>query len=192
MWKAGMQHPIPPGSRRSPCAGARRRSAISGLILLAFFLGAPAARAAEGQGCSGGAWPLDAARAALDAAHDQVANGAELPAAEGQVLLQLVPLSDAKLPYPPARLPAETANFAGFLLLPAPAVAGRIEVSLSEAGWIDLVQDGKTVPAAAFTGVKGCPGVRKSVRFEVTQRPLVLQVSGVSVDHLKVAIAPVP
>jgi hypothetical protein len=34
--------------------------------------------------------------------------------------------------------------------------------------------------------------MRKSVRFEVTQRPLVLQVSGVSVDHLQVAVAPVP
>lgn len=187
-----MLHPIPSVSRLSPCTGGRPRSAVSGLILLALLLGAPEGRAAEGQGCSGGAWPLEAARAALDAAQTQAANGAELPAAEGGVLLQLVPLSDAKLPYPPARLPPETANFAGFVLLPAPTAAGRIEVSLSEAGWVDLVQDGKSLPAAAFTGVKGCPGLRKSVRFEVTQRPLVLQVSGVSVDRLKVVVAPVP
>ncbi|MFG1422343.1 hypothetical protein [Roseixanthobacter liquoris] len=183
---------LPPVSLPAPGADARRRAAVGSVMLLAFLLGAPAVRAAEGQGCSGGAWPLDAARAALDAAHTEVPSGAGLPAAEGSFVVQLVPLPDAKLPYPPARLPAETANFAGFLLLPAPATAGRIEVSLSDAGWIDLVQDGKSLPAAAFTGVKGCPGLRKSVRFEVTQRPLVLQVTGVSVDRLKVAVAPAP
>ncbi|MEP9365938.1 hypothetical protein [Xanthobacter sp. VNH20] len=178
-------------SRLSAPPAARRHGAAA-VFLLALGLGAPPVRAAEGQGCSGGAWPLEQAKSALDAAHIQVANGGQLPAAESAFVVELVPLSQAKLPYPPARLPPEKANFAGFLLLPAPAVAGRIDVSLSDAGWVDLVQDGKTLPAAAFTGVKGCPGLRKSVRFEVTRRPLVLQVSGVSVDRLKVVVAPVP
>ncbi|MFG1425641.1 hypothetical protein [Roseixanthobacter glucoisosaccharinicivorans] len=187
-----MQHPIPPVSHLSAPVGKPRRPVVSRVIILGFLLASQAARAAEGEGCAGGAWPLDAARAALAAAQTHVANGAQLPAAEGAFLVDLVPLADAGLPSPPTRLPAEGVKFAGFLLLPAPAVAGRIEVSLSEAGWVDLVQDGKSLPAVAFTGVKGCPGLRKSVRFEVTQRPLVLQLSGVSVDRLKVALAPVP
>ncbi|MFG1399366.1 hypothetical protein [Roseixanthobacter pseudopolyaromaticivorans] len=185
-----MLHPFPFPSPLSARPAARCLGA-AGVFFLALCLGAPNGRAAEGQGCSGGAWPLERAKSALDAAHTQLASGSQLPAADGAFVVELVPLAQAKLPYPPARLPAENTTFAGFLLIPAPA-AGRIEVSLSQAGWIDLVQDGKTLPAAAFTGVKGCEGLRKSVRFEVAQRPLVLLLTGVSVDRLKLAVAPVP
>ena len=42
------------------------------------------------------------------------------------------------------------------------------------------------------TGRSDCSGVRKSVRFELTAAPFVLQLSGVTSDNIALTIAPVP
>ncbi|MFG1461634.1 hypothetical protein V5F77_01950 [Xanthobacter sp. DSM 24535] len=176
-----------------PRRSSRTRLGAAGVFaLLALGAGPGAALTVEGEGCAGGAWPLDRARAALDGATERAVSGARLPAAEAAVILQLVPLKEAGLPYPPTRLPADGGTFAGFLLVPAPPASGRLEVSLSQGGWIDLMQDGKSLTPVAFTGVRGCPGLRKSVRFDVAPTPLVLQLSGVAGDHVIVAVSSVP
>ena len=53
-----------------------------------------------------------------------------------------------------------------------------------------MIQGGKHLPAADHTGARECPGLRKSVRFEVSAAPVVLQVSGAHADTIKVALRP--
>ena len=72
-----------------------------------------------------------------------------------------------------------------------PEKAGVYQVTLSGEGWIDLVQNGAALDSADHSGAKNCPGLRKSVRFNVGAAPVALQVSGVPGDSIKVAIRPV-
>lgn len=65
---------------------------------------------------------------------------------------------------------------------------GRYQVTLSHEAWIDIVQAGAYRPSGEFSGVHGCPGLRKSVRFEFSAAPLVLQLSGASAPVIKIAI----
>ena len=65
---------------------------------------------------------------------------------------------------------------------------GEIQFSLSDEAWIDVVQDGKTVKSAAFSGVKTCPGIRKSVRFKLAGGAAIVQFSGARKPDLKVAV----
>jgi len=68
---------------------------------------------------------------------------------------------------------------------------GRYQVTLSDEAWIDIVQADAYRPSLEFSGVHGCPGLHKSVRFEFISAPLVLQLSAASAPELKVAIRPV-
>ncbi len=72
-----------------------------------------------------------------------------------------------------------------------PAKPGLYQVTLSSEGWIDLVQEGKALDSADHSGVKNCPGLRKSVRFSVGAAPVTLQISGAPAASIKVAIRPV-
>ena len=83
------------------------------------------------------------------------------------------------------------ARYGGMLAFAAPEKPGVYQVTLSSEGWIDLVQDGASLKAADHSGVKDCPGLRKSVRFKVGAAPVALQISGVPADSIKVAIRPV-
>jgi hypothetical protein len=65
-------------------------------------------------------------------------------------------------------------------------------VTLSDEAWIDIVQDGAYRPSLEFSGVHGCPGLRKSVRFDFKQGPLILQLSSASAPSLKLAIRRLP
>ena len=53
---------------------------------------------------------------------------------------------------------------------------------------IDLVQNGASLEATDHSGVKDCPGLRKSVRFSVGAAPVALQISGAPADNIKVAV----
>ena len=64
-------------------------------------------------------------------------------------------------------------------------------MTLSGEGWIDLAQNGTALDSTDHTGAKNCPGLRKSVRFDVGAAPLALQISGAPADTIKVAIRPV-
>ena len=63
-------------------------------------------------------------------------------------------------------------------------------MTLSAEGWIDLVQNGAPLDSADHSGAKNCPGLRKSVRFNVGAAPVVLQISGAPAESVKVAIRP--
>jgi hypothetical protein len=100
-----------------------------------------------------------------------------------------VPLGDAKLPMPPERTPKANDNFAGFIQAPAPAKAATYKITLSSAGWIDVVQDGHQVKSIASTGVTGCDGIRKSVKFDLAATPFTVQLSGIESDSVGIVIS---
>lgn len=154
-------------------------------VLLGLALSANPAAAAE-QGCAGFAWNLDAERALLAAPRTE-------PEATVPVRRRLVlkPLVEAALPKPPERAPRAPGSLAGATTVTIPE-AGLYRVTLDAEAWLDVIQDGAYRRAEAFTGARGCPGIRKSVRFRLEGGRAVVQVSGTSADAIAVAVTREP
>ena len=68
--------------------------------------------------------------------------------------------------------------------------AGLYIVTVSDYAWIDLVQNDAYLKPKGFSGVTGCNGARKSVRFDLSAGPVTIQVSGVAKDAINVAFTP--
>jgi hypothetical protein len=164
------------------------RSPVTILILCA--IAAPAL-ADEPVGCDQFKWPIDKERATLTGTDlPKVVSGSRikwpLPFA---TMMSLNPFAEAKLPIPPERAPKSEGSFAGFVQIPTPAKVGTYKVTLSSEGWIDVLQDGRRLKSVAATGATGCAGVRKSVKFELSATPFVVQISSVGSDTIGIAIA---
>jgi hypothetical protein len=160
------------------------------LIVLAFAAG-PAWAAEEPSGCDKFKWPIEQARAALTSPDRvKLASGAELAALPANaVTLALVAPADAKLPTPPERAPKD-GTFAGFASVKSAPKAGVYTVSLSAGAWVDVVQDGHFLKPKAFSGATDCEGVRKTMKYELSDRPFTLQVSGAKDNAISIAIQP--
>jgi hypothetical protein len=65
---------------------------------------------------------------------------------------------------------------------------GVYRVTLSDAGWIDVIQNGRELTSAAFTGAVGCEGVRKSVKFDLIADPFVIEVTGVTSPEIGIVV----
>ena len=165
-----------------------RTSFIIALLLLA---AAPARAAEEPSGCDKFKWNIDHEKAALTAPDRQkLASGnavASLPPTG--VTLALGAVDAAKLPSSPERAPKE-GTFAGFLSFNAPPKAGVYTVSLSAGAWVDLVQDGHALKPKAFSGATDCDGIRKTMKYEISASPFVLQISGIKDNSVSIAILP--
>jgi hypothetical protein len=161
------------------------------LIALVLLGTAPAYAADEPSGCDKFKWPIDRERAALTAPdRARLASGAELAALPASgVTLALVAPAEAKLPTPPERAPKK-GTFAGFASVKAAPKAGLYTVSLSSGGWLDVVQDGNFLKPVAFSGATDCDGIRKTVKFDLSASPFVLQISGTKEDSISIAILP--
>jgi hypothetical protein len=61
-------------------------------------------------------------------------------------------------------------------------------VTLSDEAWIDILQNGAFAKSVEHSGVKGCEGLRKSVRFAFEKGPLTLQLSGAPSTKLRLAL----
>jgi hypothetical protein len=162
-------------------------------LFIAFvLLGAvPAWAAEEPSGCDKFKWNIDHERAALTAPDRvKLASGAELAAvpSTGMTLTLTTPV-EARLPTPPERAPKE-GTFAGFTSFKSLPKAGIYTVNLSTGAWIDLVQDGHPVKPKAFSGATDCDGIRKTVKFEISASPFVLQISGTKENSISIAILP--
>jgi hypothetical protein len=53
-----------------------------------------------------------------------------------------------------------------------------------------LVQDGHFLKPTAFSGATDCDGIRKTMKYEISDKPFVLQVSGAKDNSLSIAILP--
>ncbi|MEA2913478.1 MAG: hypothetical protein QOJ15_5559 [Bradyrhizobium sp.] len=162
-------------------------------LLIAFVLlsAAPAWAAEEPSGCDKFKWPIERERAALTASDRlKLASGGELAAVPSTgMTLTLRPPGEAKLPSPPERAPKE-GTFAGFASFKNAPKAGLYTISLSAGGWVDVVQDGHFLKPRGFSGATDCEGIRKTMKYEISQNPFVLQVSGTKEDSTSIAILP--
>jgi hypothetical protein len=162
------------------------------LPLALLLLGTASVDAAdEPSGCDKFKWDIAPARAALTAPdRTNVNSGGELAAVPSTGLtLALAAPADAKLPEPPERAPKE-GTFAGFANIKAVPKAGVYTISLSEGAWVDVVQDGHVLKPKAFSGATDCAGIRKTMKYQLTASPFLLQVSGAKDKALSIAILP--
>lgn len=164
---------------------------ISLLVALALLGASPARAAEEPSGCDKFKWPIERERAALTATDRvKLASGAELASLPTQaVIITLRSPADAKLPRPPERAPKD-GTFAGFTSIKAAPKAGLYSISLSGGGWVDVVQDGHFLKPKAFSGATDCDGIRKTMKYELSASPFVMQVSGTKEDSVSIAVLP--
>ncbi|MBZ9743013.1 MULTISPECIES: hypothetical protein [unclassified Mesorhizobium] len=139
---------------------------------------------AEDAGCEAFKWPVTREQA-LFAAAPSAPSGAAL-AVGAAADLALVPIDKAGFAVPPERAPAE-GTFGAVASVAVPP-DGAIQISLSGEAWIDVIQDGKAVKSSGYSGVKTCPGIRKSVRFKLASGEATVQFSGAKKESLKVAV----
>ncbi len=160
-------------------------------IALVLFGTAPALAAEEPSGCDKFKWPIDHERAALTAPdRTKLTSGNALAALPSSgITLALVAPGDAKLPTPPERAPKD-GTFAGFASFTTAPKAGLYTISLSAGGWVDVVQDGHFLKPKAFSGATDCDGIRKTMKYELSASPFVLQVSGTKENSISIAILP--
>ena len=165
-----------------------RKSLLVALLLVG---AAPAWAAEEPSGCDKFKWPIERERAALTAPdRARLTSGSEQAALPlSGITLALVAPADARLPSPPERAPKE-GTFAGFTSFKTAPKAGLYTISLSAGGWVDVVQDGHSLKPRAFSGVTDCEGIRKSVKYELSASPFVLQISGSKENAISIAILP--
>nr|AWL93448.1 hypothetical protein CIT37_15715 [Bradyrhizobium ottawaense] len=155
------------------------------------FSATSALAAEEPSGCDKFKWPIERERAALTAPdRATLASGSEqasLPSSA--ITLGLAASSEAKLPTPPERAPKD-GTFAGFTSIKS-AKPGLYTISLSTGAWIDVVEDGHVLKPLVFSGATDCGGIRKTVKYELSAQPFVLQISGAKEDAVAIAILPV-
>ncbi len=53
-----------------------------------------------------------------------------------------------------------------------------------------MVQDGHFVKPKGFSGATDCDGIRKTMKYELSASPFVLQVSGTRENSVSIAILP--
>jgi hypothetical protein len=161
-------------------------------VFIALLLfGAAPAWAAEPSGCDKFKWPIERERAALTSPdRARLVSGIELSAlpSTGMTLALRAP-AEARLPSPPERAPRE-GTFAGFAVFKAAPKAGLYTVSLSAGGWVDVVQNGGFLKPKATSGASGCDGIGKTMKYEISASPFVLQISGTTESSVSVAILP--
>ncbi|WP_315775629.1 MULTISPECIES: hypothetical protein [unclassified Bradyrhizobium] len=165
------------------------RPAATALLLT--LAASTVALATEPSGCDKFKWDIARERAALTSADRQkLASGVEVATIPATgIVLELRPTAEAKLAVPPERAPKD-GTFAGLTRITAAPKAGVYTISLSAAAWIDVVQDGKILKPAGFSGATDCDGIRKTMKYELGSQPFVLQVSGAPENTISIAVLP--
>jgi hypothetical protein len=160
-------------------------------VVLTLLSASPALAAEEPSGCDKFKWAINRERAALTAPdRANLASGSERAALPGSaVTLALVAPADAKLPSPPERAPKD-GTFAGFVSFKTAAKAGVYTISLSAGAWVDVLQDGHFLKPKAVSGATDCDGIRKSMKYELSAQPFMVQVSGARDNSVTIAILP--
>ncbi len=148
--------------------------------------------AQDASGCAKFKWSVAREQTAF-AAPDlpNVESGQSLPGVVSAAIVKLQPQAEVRFDRPPARKPKAATPFAAVLKLAPLAAPGTYQITLSDEAWIDVLQVGKEVRSAGFSGQPDCPGVRKSVKFPLQAGEITVQISGVRTDSIKVDVLPV-
>ncbi len=160
---------------------------------LAFGLGLVCAISASAKGqeantCDKFKWNLAREKAWFSSTPPEIVPGTALPAVDRAYRVSLKPGADTHFVLRPQKEP-KPQSFAAVLTFATIEKPGLYEITLSDAGWIDAIQNGERMNAVDFTGQANCPGLHKSVRFYLTRGPLTLQISNVDKDSILLAIA---
>jgi hypothetical protein len=141
-------------------------------------------------GCDHFAWPIAREKAWFDGKLTPSPSGERVTKSDEGVLLSLKPTKKFEFFLAPER-PPKPDSFSGNFVIAGVATPGLYQITLSDEAWVDVFQNGARLKSTAFTGQKDCPGVRKSVRFDLTPgTPITIQISNSAKDSIKVAIAP--
>jgi hypothetical protein len=159
------------------------------IIVLACAIAGPCF-ADEPVGCDKFKWPIEHERALLAKAISLPPDGTVSQPLAAAVKVPLAAIADAHLPMPPGRRPKTPDSNAGFVRYAALPRAATYRITISEAAWIDVVQDGKEIKSTAFSGALGCEGIRKSVKFNLAASPLVIEISGTNAREIAIAVTP--
>ena len=153
------------------------------ISLFAALAGTSFATAGEA-GCDAFKWPVTREQALFPAA-PAAQSGATLTVGQA-VDFSLATVDAISFEVPPEHAPA-AGTFGATASVTVPP-EGELQFSLSDEAWIDVVQEGHAVKSIGFSGVKTCPGIRKSVRFKLSAGPATVQLSGARKADLKVAV----
>lgn len=153
------------------------------ISLFAILASTGFAMAADG-GCEAFKWPIAREQALFPAA--QAAQSGSAMTVGQAVDFKLEPADAVPFEVPPERAPA-AGTFGATASVTVPP-EGELQITLSGEAWIDIVQDGHAVKSAGFSGVKTCPGIRKSLRFKLAAGPAAIQLSGAKDESIKVAV----
>lgn len=103
--------------------------------------------------------------------------------------LTLRPVADIAFPAATDHKPKQ-GTYGGVFSVQSLDKGGLYQITTSDEAWIDVSSDAKNVmPSVAHSGSKSCPGLRKSVRFEING-PVSIQISNAASRKLDLAIAP--
>jgi len=146
------------------------------------------ASAEDAPACSEFAWSVARERAAFAVPDlSTLAPGSALPSGTEAAQLTLQPAADVTLPVPSEKS-AKPGTFAGFVTATVPA-AGTYQLTLSDEGWVDVSQDGRTtLKSNAHSGKAGCPGVRKSLRFALNPGTVTIEISRAPGSQIKLGL----
>lgn len=106
------------------------------------------------------------------------------------IAVTLKPTAEVTLAVRPSGAPKVVAEqtFAGLFVFDRVPKPGLYQVSLSVRGWIDVIQNAQPLKDVAHTGMKDCEPLHKSVRFEIGDGPITLQLSSMPDAHARVVI----
>jgi hypothetical protein len=164
----------------------RLRSAPA--LALAFGMLSAGAQAQDKTGCDQFKWSVARERAWFTAERKSVSSGAAIVVGQGYAVA-MAPDESIAFAVPPEK-PLKPGGLGATLSLANIDKAGSYEITLSDEGRIDAVQDKALVKSTDFSGQKDCPGVRKSVRFDLKSGPLTVQISNAPAATIDLAIAP--
>src|SRR5262249_30875807 len=133
------------------------------------------AAAQEPVGCDKFKWPVANETAALRGDRQALSarvTDVTIPLAAS---LTLASVAEAALPKAPERAP-KAGTFAGSIAFER-IDGGNYSIALSGPAWLDVIQNDQFLKPTTFSGVEGCAGIRKVVRFTLSPGPLLIQIS---------------
>ena len=156
-----------------------------------------ATAAAADDPCAAFKWNVTEERALFSQKAQSAAAGhdaASAPAVKTKTLydLSLSPQEGVKFILPPGKKGLPDGAFAGLVHLRVPTT-GAYRVALDQGFWIDVVGHRALIESTDFTGAHDCTAPRKIVQYNLPAgEDLVLQLSGSTKNHVRVAVTPAP
>lgn len=174
-----------------------RAGSVGVVLALALLSAAPAAadnppskNDSQAAACSRFAWPVTREKAWFAGKLPTAHSGERVAKSDEGILLALKPTRTFNFFLAPEHKPSPD-SFSGNFVIFGVAAPGLYQITLSEDASVDVFENGVRLKSTAFAGDKDCPGLRKSVRFDLTPgAPITVQISNSPKDQIKVAIAP--